>query len=276
MLHGTGVFAGMSVGFAMLTPERADSFPYETPFQRKPSKRTAMKYARVQTEDKWVMEYPSPFILDKEDNILDGGHRKIAVGISRKAIPVVLIKGLDHKAVHAIDRPKPRSLAANLSWDGKVAPNVLASMLRFHKSWEEAGTFKDFAGYDVQDYYEVLAREGKAIEEIAPKWVIRPNLPKVPPGLFAIVEYLVAKLAREDAHDFLMDCARGEAVVQGDPAFAFRDWVLNLGPKRTTATTAKIGYSLIFCWDKFRRGQQITRLRAPGGCPEIEPLVSSP
>jgi hypothetical protein len=83
MLHGTGLFEGMSVGFAILDGEAADKFPHETPFQRKPSKKTFTKYARVQTEGKWVKEYPSTFILDKDGNILDGGHRKISVGISR-------------------------------------------------------------------------------------------------------------------------------------------------------------------------------------------------
>jgi hypothetical protein len=271
MLEGTGPFAGLSVGFAMLTGETADIFPEETPFQRKTSKRTSFKYARLQTEGKWINEYPAPFILDKDGNILDGGHRKGSVKLSRKPIAVLLLKGMSHKAVHAVDRPKPRSLAGNLAWDGKNAPNQLSQMLRFHKSWEESGTFKDFAGYDVPDYYDVLEQH-PGMETIAPRWVIKPNLPKVPTGLFAIAEYLISELAKEDPHDFLMDCARGEALVEGDPAFAFREWVLNLLPKRTTAITAKIGYTLIYCWDKHRRGLQVHKLRGTAGCPEISPL----
>jgi hypothetical protein len=173
--------------------------------------------------------------------------------------------------VHAIDRPKPRSLAANLAWDSKVAPGILASMLRFYNSWQISGTFKDFAGYDVQDYYQVLS-EHPDMELTAPSWTLKASLPKIQIGLFAITEYLIQQEAGENAHEFLMDCARGEALIAGDPAYAFRDWVVNLGPKRTLAVVARIGYALIYCWDKHRRGASITKLRPPAGCPEIVPL----
>jgi hypothetical protein len=271
MLEGTGPLAGLSVALTMLTPEISDAFPEETPFQRKFSKRTGMKYSRLETEGKWINEYPAPFLLDKDGNILDGGHRKFAVRHSRVAIPIILVKGVSHKAVHAIDRPRPRSLAANLAWDGKNAPGQLAQMLRFYRSYDLSGTFTDFA-YDVQDWYETLDEQGSAIEEVAKEWTIQPNVPKVPAGLFGTIEYLIKTLAGEEQHDFLIDCARGEALTEGDPAFAWREWVTTLPPKRTAQITAKIGYTLVYCWDKFRRNQQVTKVRVQSNCPDIAPL----
>jgi hypothetical protein len=114
-LKGSGPFEGMEVGFAMLTPEIADAFPDETQYQRKPSKRTWMKYARLQADGKWIQKYPAEFSMDKDYNILNGGHRKLAVAASRVAIPVLLVKGMSHEAVHAIDQPRPRTLSLHVA-----------------------------------------------------------------------------------------------------------------------------------------------------------------
>jgi hypothetical protein len=269
MIQGTGDLAHLSVGIGYLTPEICDQLPEHSPFQRKESVKTGRKYARLQREGKWINEYPGGFYTDKDGNVMDGGHRKMAVKESRVAIPIILCKGLNHVAAHAIDRPRPRTLAGNLAWDGKIAAPILAQQLRFVRSYREDGTFSCFSGFDVPDYYETMEQESGLID-LAPKWDLHPSLPKVPAGLFGAVEYLIQQETGVDAHDFLKDCARGEAVVEGDPAFAFREWVLSLLPKRTAGITAKIGYSMIFCWKKAKDGAQITKLRAPSACPPLE------
>jgi hypothetical protein len=273
MIQGTGELAHLSVGLGYLTQAITKGMPEQTKYQRKPSKKTYGKYARLQKEGKWIMDYPAAFCLDDEGNVLDGGHRKLAVNESGVSIPIILVKGMRPAAAHAIDQPKPRTLAANLAWDGKLAAPVLAQSLRFVRSYNEDGTFKCF-GFDVQDYYETLADEGVALEQTATTWDLHPSLPKVPAGLFAAAEHLIGKLAGESPHQFLIDCARGEAVIEGDPAFAFREWVLNLPPKRTAAITARIGYAMIYCWDKARTNTPITKLRAPATCPEIVPATA--
>jgi hypothetical protein len=85
----------------------------------------------------------------------------------------------------------------------------------------------------------------------------------------------VKRDANEDIHDFLVDCARGEALVEGEPAYAWRDWVASLPVRRNVNITARIGYALLYAWDKFRTRKSITKLRAPGSCPDIEPLAAT-
>jgi hypothetical protein len=263
-------FEGMSVEFAMLTPEMADQNESKTRWQRRRSKALIKKYARQQSGGQWV-NYPALYILDKEGNPMDGGHRNGAVALSRVPIPIVLLKGADPHMLHGIDAGKPRNLQTNLEIDGEKASPELAGLLKFLQSYRTSGglDFESFH-FTIEDYYELLHEEPK-VREVAVDWTIKPNI-KVPKGLFAAVDYLVRTQAGENHYQFFADCARGEGVAEGDPAFAFREWVHNLGPKRNLKITAKIGYALIQCWDKFRRAQQVSRVRAPGECIEISPL----
>lgn len=262
-------FAGMAVKLTMLTPEMAAEFAKNTRWQRRQAKRTIKKYALQQSSGQWH-NYPALFILDKAGYVLDGAHRTAAVNLSQVAIPITLLTGVDPKTVHAIDIGKPRNLQTNLELDGEKAARELSYLLKFLKSYRAAGDFETF-NFTIEDYYELLHEEPQ-VRELAVEWTVKCNLPKVSIGLFAVADYLVRQHAHENKYDFFLDCCRGEAVAEGDPAFAFREWVINLPPKRTQKVAGRIGYTLIQCWDKFRRGQQVTRVRAPGECPEIAPL----
>lgn len=267
-------FGGMTVELAMLTPEMADQMSGKTRWQRRLAKRTVKKYAQQQSSGQWK-NFPSLYVVSKEGDLLDGGHRNAAVCLSRVGIPIALLTGASPDVLHAIDVNKPRNLQTNLELDGERAAKELAGILKFLKSYRETETLAAF-GYTIEDYYALLHQELQQLREIALDWAgLKTNLPKVPIGLFGTVDYLVRTLAQENQHQFFLDCARGEAVGEGDPAFEFRGWVLNLPPKRTVQTTARIGYALIQCWDKFRRGQQISRVRAPGECPEIAPMEAA-
>lgn len=250
----------------VLDPVKAQGLIDGSKYNRKVSKRTVTKYAREMKAGKWHFN-GQPFIMNGA-MLLNGAHRCKAVVDSGVTIPIVMVTGVEETAIRTMDTGKARTFDQMLAIDEEAAPRQLASLIAYLCSYRSTdGASFAQEGFTTTDKYERLEAEPET-KKVAPFYARRTSL-KVSPGLLACCAYLFRQKDQQQAEQFMIAILDGEDIQTGDPAYAFREWVLKLDPERPKGLVAQIGYALVFCWNAFRQGTQVTKLRAPKRCPEI-------
>lgn len=254
------------VELMVLDPYKAQQLIDGSKYNRKVSKKVVAKYAREMRAGKWHFN-GQPFIMNGT-MLLNGAHRCAAVVASLVSIPIVMVTGVEETAIRTMDTGKARTFDQMLAIDEEAAPRQLASLIAYLCSYRstDGASFAQL-GFSTVDKYDRLEAEPDT-RLIAPFYARRTAL-KVPAGLLACCDYLFQQKDQQQAKQFMLAVLAGEDLQAGDPAYAFREYVLKLDPERPVGLVAQIGYALVFCWNAHRQGNQITKLRAPKRCPEI-------
>jgi hypothetical protein len=253
----------------LITPEWAQHVVTHGKYNRRESVATWRRYARDMANGKWVFN-GAPIILngsvDDPGILLDGYHRLMAIIYAKVSIWMLVASGVEDLALHTLDAGRIRSLGQRLEIDGEHAPKVLAELIKFLTLYRDLRAFSG-ATYTPLEHYDTLDNEPDT-RLVAKQLVRKMPVPWLRAGLLGCCWYLFAEKDADKAKEFCESIITGENLITGHPAYTFRDWVSRLDDK--SRRTARIANALIDCWNRFRRGETITRLRPPVDCPEIE------
>jgi hypothetical protein len=249
-------------------PEKAEQIIRGSQYNRQISQATVSKYVRDMRAGNWWFN-AQPIILNGKLNhdavLLNGVHRLTAIIAANVTIPFLLVSGIEPRSIKTMDTGRPRNFAQMLDIDGANAPKVLAAMIQLLAAFRLNLAFKGRQSSTLE-LYQVLA-ENPGARDIAPEYQRR--LPGgIPPGLLACCEYLFAEKDPVMAKTFCDNLVSGENLEKDDPIYVLREW-LNRAEKQEKKTR-NVGNALVEYWNKFRRGEKITKFRLPKDCPEIE------
>jgi hypothetical protein len=166
----------VTVGVETITPEfardvmaRQDAMASAsgTPVNRSVQRFRVENYARQMSEGRWQMN-GVPVIFNGE-RMLDGQHRMLAVIRADRAVPMLVVRGVNTSAFHTIDVGKTRSTADVLSVRGITNTALTAAAAALVMAYERFGapttnqTFR-FAQGEIADYVTANAeRWGQAV-----------------------------------------------------------------------------------------------------------------
>jgi hypothetical protein len=237
-------------------------------FQRDLSETVVRKYARDMRTGHWIFN-GAPIQFDGTDEngiprMTNGFHRGYAVILANVKIAFVCQYSIALSAIRTMDNNRVRSLAAQLKLDGKKNSRVLAKLLTYLGFFRLKGAFTG-PRLSMGEYFDLLA-DNPGTQLIAKEYDLQ--LPRnLDEGLAACAHYLCAEQSKELAEHFFDQIVHGVNLETKDPARIFREWCINLDDDQYRA--ARVGATLIACWNKECKGEKITKVPNVKRCPPI-------
>lgn len=201
------------------------------------------------------------------DKLIDGQHRLQAIIDSGVTLEFVVIRQLPEKAFETIDIGRKRSMPDLLSIEGKGHPQILSSAIAYVARYMIYGNIRSHERITHAERFEVLATNPQ-VERLAEIYAARGYPLKTAPSVLAAVHYLCWLKNRKQADDYMNAVVMGENLVEGDPAFAVRRWIIRAHTAAPSPRTAEYtALVLIRGWNAFRAGERLTTIK---GIDQIE------
>lgn len=127
---------GVTFEVVNLTPDLAEEYLAKLPErQRTLSQPSVDMYASDMLEGEWIFA-GDPIRFNVNDELVDGQHRCTAVRESGRAVPALVIRGLDADAILNLDNGRRRTFADDLRIKGYANHTALASLVARVWHWE--------------------------------------------------------------------------------------------------------------------------------------------
>ena len=259
----------LRVSIRHIGPIEAQELIDGSDFNRRVSKQTVSKYASDMLNGKW-WENGQPIILNGK-KMLNGAHRCGAVVQSGVTLRFVVVEGVDVRANRTMDIGRPRTLEQMLELESKHAPSVLAVALT-HLIAFEASRKVNGRGFTVLQKFDLLAQH-PVLENVAKEYTKRvPGGKWFGKGLYACMHYLFQqKSDPQQVSLFMNQVMVGEGLSKGDPAFTFREGILqfteNTDLKKTPVLQATCANALAHAWLKFKASEPWQKFKPFDVCP---------
>jgi hypothetical protein len=264
----------ITVKTVMVDPEMARNILKKSRYNRAISPSTVRRYIRDMRALDWVFNGQavifngSPEDTEGELELLNGGHRLTAVMEGNVTVPLLFVSGIVPVAIHTMDTGRGRSFAQMLAIDGKVSPEVLASMISIVHNYREHGDWKG-RKYSTSVLYKTLEKEGERAEEVA-KERNHKNQGKLSKGLLAALDYLFGELNPVQAKAFCDAIRDGINLDKDDPRYAAREWLIRTKDD-DEYDSQDVAWVLIEAWNRFRAGEKWSKVKSvPSTKPEIQ------
>lgn len=248
--------------FVFVTPEIAALWLKRNLPQNRPIDSHTLSLIKTEMQKEQFLINGASICFNLEGYLIDGQKRLTAM--VETGMPKWLLVGFDlgEKAVHTIDRGKPRTPADSLHISGEVNSTVLAAML---------ATMRDL----MRDERRVDTRKRSnldLLEEINLYPGIREYAKLVPkfsgfsqPSTIAAFCYRVSMIegATEDAAEFKEGLVTGANLEKGSPILLLRK---DISDKPNITKLGGRQYLLALCglaWNKFRRGDDESKRLSP-------------
>ena len=230
--------------------------------------------ARDMVGGHWVLNGET-IKVSREDRLLDGQHRLLAVVESGVQVPMMIVRGLDDDAQDSVDIGAKRQFADVLTLAGESNSHNLGAAVRFCWYIDTFGRPKQFGMNP--SLAELRAwldqnpriREGIAIGQRAGHSVIR-YTPSVANALW----YLMSRIDEKQAAEFWENLIGGD-VGAGDPIFALREALFrDLGKPHRMSVDHRAALT-IKAWNHSLNGRivQVISWKKEGKHPEAFPVL---
>jgi hypothetical protein len=181
-------------------------------------------------------------------------------------LPLLFVSGIDPGAIHTMDTGRTRSFAQMLAIDGETSPEVLAPMITTIHNYREHADWKG-RKYSTSVLYEALDKEGDRAREVA-IYRNHKNQGKLTKGLLASLDYLFGELDPVQSREFCDGIKDGADLAKDHPAYQAREWLIRTAEEDYTAED--IAWVLIDCWNHFRSGDKVAKIKVPNYKPPIK------
>jgi hypothetical protein len=254
-------------------------------FNRTKSRAHVRKLAQFQRENNWLFNGMSVVLSGNGNSngngeghnpfyreVLDGGHRIESVVQSGIPQLFVCVEGVSRDVFETYDiYNKKRSTADHLTVLGEDNPIILSEAL----TWLTARTdpFKNevktsaerWMSKNVLHFHKKKTLEDHpGIRSFVAKYAGQRGGLRIPKGLLAVSEYLMAQQDAEQAAIFMSYVMTGAELSETDQAFIFRKWFESLPlKKRTKKDLARIADGLTVAWNAVRKGETIGVIKIP-------------
>ncbi len=208
-----------------------------------------------------------PIIIDKDGQIIDGGHRIDAVSRAGKTVRMFFVIGVDPGLITTYDRGRKRNLGQHLDtprFSGSKVPNAnsVAQVANYLFKYRN-GTMKSSSGRhaaSMEQGLEIALNEQEGIQESI-KWgsrlydVVGTSL-----GSGAFCHYIFSEIDGNQADEFFTKLTKGIGFTdEYDPILILRNTLLKTKSQKDN-TLQQIIAKTIKAWNFHREGKIINKL----------------
>jgi hypothetical protein len=204
------------------------------------------------------------------NKLLDGQHRLTALLRVGVTLPMVVIEGLDERAITTIDLTKSRTAADMLKILGYGNTGMLAAATAFVWRYRQ-GTLKQHGGKgrpNARQVIDLLKSEPGIEDALYYGGRLRHEL-KTAPSPVSGVYYLINSLDPDDANFFWDKLLTGAELSMEDPIYKARDWFHKQVSTKRHGDRPSFTHQAAMvakAWNHFRREEQPEEVRwRPGG-----------
>lgn len=209
-------------------------------------------YAADMIAGRWTFN-GEPILISSDGLLNDGQHRLNALIDANISLPFLFVFGVSRDSRMTVDQGAARSAGDYLGMQGVQNAKAAASIARVVIAYE-LGDEKAFADAsritNAQIRARVLSDPGIGAAAAYAMHVHRYSQHLAAPALVGAAFYILNEVHPSDAKEYMDGVAIGEKLRRGQPAFAVRETLLNLGRGRKAGKLEAIFHG----WNKFRRG----------------------
>lgn len=216
----------------------------------------------------WVLNGET-IILSDDFRLNDGQHRLSAIVNTGITVPSLVVFGAPRSSRLSLDQGAARGAQDYLTMEGNHYAVAAASMCRNLIGYENAGG-KSFGIPSSVTNTQIMERyhNDPFIAEAAEfasrgKYKAKSLLA---PAVIGFCYYVFAKINKAAAQDYLTQILEGQMLRKGDPAFAVRAQLMNLGKSSRQARAELVMRG----WVYYRQGKPLLLAKVFGSFPEIE------
>lgn len=227
---------------------------------------TNLKNAMLNGE--WIFD-GTPIQFDSEGNLINGQHRLTAVILADMYIPFMVIFGLNNKAFKVIDTGKNRGLSDVFAIDGipnyRNASATTKFLYNFNRGvYDTYNGYKGISNTEALNYYKTLENISESVKFGVTLFGTNSQLKVLPAKYLCGFHYLFSKVDKEAGEDFLNQLFSGIGLEVNSPILVLRNKILLIkSNKNLTLTTKELIKNIIYCWNKWRDGEKIQKIKLP-------------
>lgn len=261
--------AEISVRWEFVTPEMAEQALATKAANRSISPNHVEMLARDAERGVWRYSGQT-VIFNKKNELMDGQHRLTMIVNRGLPLWLLVVRGVPEEAMEVIDRNRVRTLGDILSLSGEAQGNHLAASLRWLLI---IGNNFDIGGkFSVTEVRECLDRH-PAIKDSLNRCR---EVKYVSPSLLTAVHYVGKWLlgASVEADSFSEVWITGKYAYENDPAWLFREQIIDLRTKKSNRQTLQKSAQLAglcHAWNQHRKRVSMRKFQMPQS-PRIDGL----
>jgi len=262
--QATEVGEPIEVTTVMVTPELAKQLLEKNNHNRPISEKRVNYYARQIEGGDWKLNGES-IIVAKDGSLLDGQHRLLAIIEAGVPIQALIVRNVDREAFATIDGGSVRTIADIYSIEGEEHPKTLAAAARYLDNLIAGRGAKSDRGRLAPEHARRIIRDHPGLRSSV--WfvtLIRPRFRGVSESLLVALHYLFAQKNVIGADSFIEQVIRGTSLRETNPAYLFRQFILNGQQDRRKLPLTLIATKLIKAWNEWGAGRSLTQLRVNG------------
>lgn len=246
-----------------ITPSKAKQMLERMAPNRNASERRVRVYSRAMASGDWKMTGEG-LMVNGDGTLLNGQHRLLACIQAGVPFRTLVVRGVDHDAMAAMDQGRARTAAQILAMDGVKNSAWLAAAaawvwrLRNRAVYGESVTPQEVKGIISDE--PMLPRHVSECQS----WWGTGNRAVSSTTIVAAVYHLACEIDEQEARDFFMPMLTGE-MCSGNALILRR----RLERQRTTGerknerlAQADVAYLCIRAWNAERSGEQLRKLNA--------------
>ena len=242
------------------------------------SKVNQAKITKALTSGEWKLN-GTPIRFDSDGTLLDGQHRLHAVVSSGIPIRTLVVRSLPKEVFDTIDTGRIRSCEDILDIGGHKQARALAPVANALYHYER---YKGGVGVSLDKFVTLgdrlrVIKENPGLQESITEVWRSQDIVGTSPSVRCAMHYLLSKIDKAAASDFIQQVMKGTGISEDDPAYVLRQ----MFSKR--ASYVKVpGYQrlcfdfamYIKAWNAYRAGSKIKFLRFNPGS-EAFPIIQS-
>lgn len=201
-----------------------------------------------------------------DGQLLDGQHRLAACVESGVPLTTVVISGLPAQAQESMDIGRKRTVADSLTIAGEKNGPQLAAALGFLNRWMTQGMLNNKSRSNPltpRAALGVLADHPRIREHVGAYTSNRLAQSLAAPGGLSALAYIITRIDRDDAREFLDGVLAGAGLAKGDPRFVVREALVRRYSRYGALSQSGRLNLLLQAWVSFQRREQRAQFRVP-------------
>jgi len=247
-----------------ITPKLAEQFLTKN-VNNRPVSSSNLKYLVKQIESgNWMFDGES-IKIDSNGNLIDGQHRLEAIIKSGIPLVMLVLNGFQSSVFTVLDTGRKRTGSDVLSINGAENASVVASSIRLINQFErgsygEGGSISRTLSN--QEIVEFLDKNPKILE--SSKFgasLYKKSNGVITASLVSTFHFLLSQKSEEQALEFLTKLCLGTNLENDSPITALRNKLIKSSlNKNYRMLQSEIVRNIIVAWNKYRKGEKITKL----------------
>lgn len=255
-----------------ITPKMASKMLEGNTQNRNLRQRIVNSYARDMATGRWA-DQGDPIRLNGDGTLLDGQHRLHAIVASGTTQQMVVVRGVDKKAILTMDTGARRTFADVLRLHGHKNVTTLAAVARMMMSYEQGGDIRIKPTYTHSEMMEWLGKNSDVpnhVNKVMPLLIGSGIARRATTPLVAVRHYAKDK---SEADAFMEALRTGQGIFAGNPIFALRRTLENWATTSQISPAPVLVHALtVKAWNAYLRGEEVQVLRFKPGGDKPEPF----